>query len=54
MFSKNDNVAVTKRMAKEFIEYRLGIEPNKKNINRLAAHLILFEKELASQSKPAG
>ena len=38
--------SIIKLIAKEFLEDRLGIEANKDNIQRLASHLIQFEKEI--------
>lgn len=41
--------SLIKRMAQEFLEDRLGIEASQANIRRLAAHLIIFEKEVEQQ-----
>lgn len=37
---------VVRLMAKEFLEYRLGIKASTGNIRRLAAHITQFEKEV--------
>ena len=42
--------AVFKFLAKEFIEERLGLETSQANIRRLAAHLIILEKEIKQRA----
>lgn len=41
---------VTKQMAKEFLECRLGIDATETNVRRLAAHIIQFEKEVEQRA----
>ena len=38
---------VTKQMAKEFLECRLGVDATEINVHLLAAHILQFEKEVA-------
>lgn len=38
-----------KLMAKEFLEYRLGVEATESNVRRFAAHIIHFERELNNE-----
>ena len=47
--NKQQEKEVTKRMAKEFLEYRLGIDTTDANVRRLAAHILQFEKEVDQQ-----
>lgn len=47
--NKQQEKEVTKRMAKEFLEYRLGIDTTDANVRRLAAHILQFEKEIEQQ-----
>lgn len=47
--NKQQEKEVTKRMAKEFLEYRLGIDTTNANVRRLAAHILQFEKEVEQQ-----
>lgn len=42
--TKKQEKKVIKLMAKEFLEERLGIASNMRNITRFAAHIIIFER----------
>jgi len=46
--TKQQEKEVIKLMAKEFLEYRLGIEATKKNVHCFSQHIEDFEKEIQS------
>ncbi len=37
-------------MAKEFLEYRLGIDATEKNVSLLAEYIVKFEKEVSQEN----
>ncbi len=41
---------IIRLMAKEFLEYRLGIKPTSDNIHSFASHIVQFEKEVAERA----
>lgn len=49
--NKKQQKKVVELMAKEFLEYRLGIEANDDNVRRLAAYIIQFKKEVADKAQ---
>lgn len=46
--TKQQEKEVINLMAKEFLEYRLGVEASNENIRRLSQHIEDFEKEIQS------
>ena len=49
--TQQEEKAVIKRMAKEWLEDYLGIAATPQNIKRLTAHVIIFEKEVANNHR---
>lgn len=48
--TKQQEREIINKMAKEFLEYRLGIDATDTNLRRLAAHLLQFEKEVEQRA----
>ena len=46
MLSQGEYRKVMLALAQEFLVSRLGIQPSQRRVRRLAAHLILFEREI--------
>jgi len=44
--TKQQEMEVIKKMAKEFLEYRIGIDATHTNVHRLALYLLNFENEV--------
>lgn len=49
--SEQNEKIVIKKIAKELLEYRLGIEATDENIEELANHIIEFENETYALKK---
>ncbi len=47
--NKQEEFLVVKLIAKEILEYRLGVAVTNENIHLLANHILQFEKEISSQ-----
>ena len=48
--TKNREKQIIQLMAQEFLEYRLGIEASRKNIQYLVNHIIQFERKIEKKS----
>ncbi len=49
--NKKDERRVTRLMAKEFLDERLGVEPTTSNIHLMAKHIIKFEWQVRRYKK---